>query len=98
MKRIVALLVVLGVSGLIIGCGGKPTPAPTAPKPDMGKPAASSMPPAGKPDAKPADKGDEAMEDDKGPADAAEPKEPSEPASPAEPEKKPETETEEKPE
>ena len=92
MKRFVALLVVLGVSGLVIGCGGKPTPAPPA-KPSMGAAASTATPPAHKPEEKPEAKGDgEEMPAEEG---AAEPKEPSEPADP---EKKPETETEEKPE
>ena len=97
MKRIVALLVVLGVSGLVIGCGGKPTPAPPAPKADMGKAASTTTPPAEKPaEAKPADKGDgEEME---GPGEGTEKAPPEDTEKPAAPSEKPEeTETEEKP-
>ena len=92
MKRIVALLVVLGVSGLVIGCGGNPPPAPKAPAADMGRAASTGTPPAHKPEEKPEAKPDEDMKE---PGDG---ETPAEPAAPADPEKKPETETEEKPE
>lgn len=99
MKRIVALLVVLGVSGLMIGCGGKPTPAPVAPKADMGKAASSTTPPTDKPADKPEVKpdGEEMPAEPSDKTEATEPKDPAEPAEPAAPgDKKPETETEEK--
>ncbi|HVW02860.1 MAG TPA: hypothetical protein VHB77_21050 [Planctomycetaceae bacterium] len=91
MKKILALAVILGVSGLVIGCGGS-TPAPKAPKADMGKAAAD----APKPEDKPAEKAEPKAEDEKMEAEApAEGDTPAEPAAPTE-EKKEETEKEEK--